>query len=435
MIRTIFWGGVAAFFVASAAFGASPQDRNTCMKAKNIDQVIDACTRVIDDRKESSRNRYEAYNSRGIAWHDQDDFDRALDDYNAALRLVPNDIDVLINRARTYRAMRDSARAIREFDQLLKRNLNNRGRSIVYYNRGRAYSDIDEPDRAIADYNQAIKIDPKDAGAYNSRGLAWSDKGDHDRAIADFSQAIRLDPEFATAYINRGDSLDDKGELDRAIADFTRAIAIDPRLRRAYFLRGYVLVKKRDFDLAIADFNETIRIDPQFALAYANRCRARARTKRELQVALTDCSEAIRLDPKDSFGFETRGMVYLHLERGDDAISDYNAALSINPKNAAALYGRGIAKLRKADTVTGNADITAATKIRANVAEEFAPYGVTPPSGGAAPAAAADCSAAETHWKSAMVLDLLAAYEDHLKRFPNCAFATLAKAKVEALKK
>jgi hypothetical protein len=43
-------------FVATAALGASQQDRNTCNKAKNSDQVIDACTRVIDDRKESVRN-------------------------------------------------------------------------------------------------------------------------------------------------------------------------------------------------------------------------------------------------------------------------------------------------------------------------------------------------------------------------------------------
>jgi hypothetical protein len=33
-----------------------------------------------------------------------------------------------------------------------------------------------------------------------------------------------------------------------------------------------------------------------------------------------------------------------------------------------------------------------------------------------------------------MVLDILAAYEDHLKRFPNCSFASLAHAKIKLLK-
>lgn len=44
------------------------------------------------------------------------------------------------------------------------------------------------------------------------------------------------------------------------------------------------------------------------------------------------------------------------------------------------------------------------------------------------------CAAAEAHWKAADSIGTLAAYEDHLARFPNCIFATLAKARAEGLK-
>jgi hypothetical protein len=47
----------------------------------------------------------------------------------------------------------------------------------------------------------------------------------------------------------------------------------------------------------------------------------------------------------------------------------------------------------------------------------------------------ADCSFAETHWKSAESIGTRAAYEDHLARFPNCAFSTLAAERIEALTK
>jgi hypothetical protein len=53
----------------------------------------------------------------------------------------------------------------------------------------------------------------------------------------------------------------------------------------------------------------------------------------------------------------------------------------------------------------------------------------------APPPPAADCSSAETHWKSAESIGTLAAYNDHLARFPNCVFSTLAAARIEALKK
>src|SRR5262249_34603668 len=45
------------------------------------------------------------------------------------------------------------------------------------------------------------------------------------------------------------------------------------------------------------------------------------------------------------------------------------------------------------------------------------------------------CAAAEAHWKSAETIATRAAFEDHLARFSGCAFAGLAKAKIEALKK
>ncbi|CUT14942.1 hypothetical protein BF49_6022 [Bradyrhizobium sp.] len=44
------------------------------------------------------------------------------------------------------------------------------------------------------------------------------------------------------------------------------------------------------------------------------------------------------------------------------------------------------------------------------------------------------CTAAEAHWKAADGIGTLGAYEDHLTRFPNCIFATLAKARIEGLK-
>jgi len=58
---------------------------------------------------------------------------------------------------------------------------------------------------------------------------------------------------------------------------------------------------------------------------------------------------------------------------------------------------------------------------------------VTPATPQAAPKAD-PCAAAESHWKAADGIGTQGAYEDHLARFPNCIFATLARARVEGLK-
>jgi formylglycine-generating enzyme required for sulfatase activity len=66
----------------------------------------------------------------------------------------------------------------------------------------------------------------------------------------------------------------------------------------------------------------------------------------------------------------------------------------------------------------------------------FAGAPATPtPAIAASPASPIDpCAAAADHWRSAEGIGTLAVFEDHIARFPSCAFAGLARARIEALK-
>jgi tetratricopeptide (TPR) repeat protein len=65
---------------------------------------------------------------------------------------------------------------------------------------------------AISDYNEAIRLNPKNAVAYEERGLAYVMKMDLDKAIDNFSESIRLNPKDAIVYCERGGIYDAKGE-------------------------------------------------------------------------------------------------------------------------------------------------------------------------------------------------------------------------------
>ena len=60
----------------------------------------------------------------------------------------------------------------------------------------------------------------------------------------------------------------------------------------------------------------------------------------------------------------------------DSAIQDYSSALRIEPKLASALYGRGLARLKKGDAAGGKADLAAAAKLERKIAENFSQYGI-----------------------------------------------------------
>ena len=50
---------------------------------------IRGCTRVIEDSKVIAQRRANAYNNRGVAYGAKGDRDRAIADYNEAIRLDP----------------------------------------------------------------------------------------------------------------------------------------------------------------------------------------------------------------------------------------------------------------------------------------------------------------------------------------------------------
>lgn len=211
------------------------------------------------------------------------------------------------------------------------------------------------------------------AEAFNTRGIGYRLKGEYDRAIQDYNQAIRINAKFATAYNNRAIAYDTKGDYERAIADYEQAIKLKPSAE-TYFNRGNAHLGKSHYDRAIDDYNQAIKLKPDFAAAFDNRCWARA-VVGILKPALADCNQALRLMPNNPATLDSRGFVFLKMTNFDAAVSDYDAALRSDPKLAFALYGRGLARLRN-DDPSGEADVAAAKAIQADIAEEYARYGM-----------------------------------------------------------
>jgi tetratricopeptide (TPR) repeat protein len=232
MFRSILL--VAGFAWASGALAQPSVDYKLCAgNTGTADERIAGCTRAIKSGRLSTSDLANTFHNRGVEWRGMRDPDRAMADYNEAIRLNPRI-------------------------------------ALAYYNRGNLWRDKRDYDRAIAEYDESIRLDPEYASAYNNRGNSWRDKRDYDRAIADYSVAIRLDPKYATAYNNRCIAWHDKGDYDRAIADCNEAIRLNPRYASAHNNRGIAWSDKRDYDRAISDYNEAIRLDPANASAHGN---------------------------------------------------------------------------------------------------------------------------------------------------------------------
>jgi len=129
--------------------------------------------------------------------------------------------------------------------------------------RSRAHVRTGDIDRSLADIEQAIRLDPRDASAFNARGDLYFFKGDRERALADYTKAISLEPASAgQAFINRGMVHLTTGDFDRAVAEFGQAVRLEPASAEALYWRGMASRLKGDTAAADADIAAAKKIDP-----------------------------------------------------------------------------------------------------------------------------------------------------------------------------
>jgi tetratricopeptide (TPR) repeat protein len=178
---------------AMMTFGSAPafaDDGDDCADGKG-DAAIAACTRAIASGHWKGADQAINFYNRGLDYYAEDDYARALADFEAAIKLDPKMFDAYDERGNVHYAKRDY-------------------------------------DRAVADYSAAIRLNPDGARAYFNRGVAEADQGDRERAFADFSLAIRFDPRQPDAYFRRAVIYRDRGDTEHALADFEMAARLNP---------------------------------------------------------------------------------------------------------------------------------------------------------------------------------------------------------------
>jgi len=296
---------------AMAARGQSRQENLNKCRSADPDIRIAGCTALIQAAQDTTQNLSVIYNNRGSANVSKREYDRAIQDYNEAIRLSPSIADNYRERGKAYYAKRDYDHAIQDFSEAIRLDPNV---TSAYYNRGLAYYNKNDPDRAIQDFNEAIHRDPNDARAYNNRGNAYEVKNDHDRAIQDFNEAIHLSPNVASTYNSRGSAYEAKEDYDHAIQDFDEAIHHDPNYAAAYYDRGVAYYDKGDYAHAIQDYNDAIRLEPNFGYAYVNRGAAYL-LQSHLTEAIADFEEVISHVPYSNTAVYAALMLHVAMKR------------------------------------------------------------------------------------------------------------------------
>jgi len=157
------------------------------------------------------------------------------------------------------------------------------------------------------------------------------------------------EPSAVDRLARKGHVLAEQGRTQAAHKVLDQALALDPQHAWASFDRGQLLLSQGQLQEAMADFDRAVAREPNSPRFLGARCVARV-VAAPARADLADCSKALEQPGPPGPALVARGQAYLGQQRTEDALVDFEAALTANPNNMRALYGRGVARQRLGDS-------------------------------------------------------------------------------------
>jgi tetratricopeptide (TPR) repeat protein len=211
-----------------------------------------------------------------------------------------------------------------------------------YYNMGvHAYfSSDDSAEEALRLFTQAIEHKQSLAKSYLMRGASKEILKQYPEALEDLQASQALDVSNPRLFYYYGQLYFREGLNYRAIHYFDSAIAKDAKSADFYNARAIVESTQGAFDKVLADEDMALRLDSVNDNYLINRGFARTRLN-EPDEAVADYNRALTIK-KTQKGFANRGYAYAQLGKFEQAIADHTSALTFNPSDGQVLCLRGI---------------------------------------------------------------------------------------------
>lgn len=197
-----------------------------------------SATSLYEDILKNYPNQFIALNSLGVEYMFANNNLKALDYFNKAASVAPNNYKGFYNRGLLFLKMNKPELAIKSFNQSL--SLYSYSKALV--GRASAYYALNDLSKAINDANSALSLEKNNAKAYFVLGNCYNDLNKLNEAIAAYNNSIDLINDEPDFYFKRGIAQGKKQNFEACISDISVCLNINPNYYEAYYWRGVAKV-------------------------------------------------------------------------------------------------------------------------------------------------------------------------------------------------
>ncbi len=206
-----------------------------------------------------------------------------------------------------------------------------------------AYLRTNRPADAERVAKRAVTFNPKQSGALMALGSVYAAEQKFDDARAQFEAALALDPKDPAPIFQISTTYVDQNNLPMALTTIDRALALDPKSVQALAFKANIYARQHDDAKTSAAFDDAVVAattdDQKVQLMLAKASYFLSEKKTQQGEAILQ--QVTTQFPKVAAGFVAYGDFYAATKQFPKAITEWQAALALNPDEAGALLGMG----------------------------------------------------------------------------------------------
>lgn len=317
--------------------------------------------------KKSKENLATVYILRGNILEDLDKTKDALDDYAAAIKANPKDMDAYEARAQLYYVLEEYEMSDRDYLQMQKIDPTS---EMAYMGLGRNYYAQQNYDKAIEQYDYVSRLYPDYSSAFSFRAEAYAALKKYKEMADDIITALDIDGDTKafylmaayadSAYTFLGTKLKSKAisapnnaywpycegivneyaqKLEQAIECYEKAQKIEPSdltLNRIAVCHSEL----GNWEKAIDALSKAIELEPTRLSYYLSKANYQNEAGLH-QEAIKTMDYYIQQEPENDWAYYRRGWFKDHSGDTEGAIDDYTTAITLDPEYAYSYMNRG----------------------------------------------------------------------------------------------
>ena len=331
--RKIILTGAAAILVAVGSAAAQTDPGQIAFSLEREGKLAEAEAAWSALAKQYPNNP-EPLAHMGLIESKQGHYPEAIKLYRRAMALNPAMPGLRLNLGIALFKAGDYQHAIIELDPLLKAQPDDQQLNILI---GMSNYGIGHFAEASTQLKRASDADPNNLTLLLTLAHSCLFSRQYPCVVDTYHRLIALNAESAEADMLVGEALDEMKDHEGAIREFRAAAAADPKEPNVHFGLGYLLWTRGQYQEAAEEFQTEVENEPDHLQAMLYLADTRILLN-QFDRALPLLEQIGRKDPNIPMQHLDLGIVYVELDRKEDAKTQFESAIKLAPTNVKAHY-------------------------------------------------------------------------------------------------